>query len=283
MLQSFFWAAFILLSTPSYSKTISVTIPGDIVANADFRTGEKNKPAVLVLHGFMSTYQLNIVQAMADELENNGYTVLAPTLSLNITNRQGGANCDAIHTHTMASDVVEILWWLEWLNNKGYNNIVVIGHSTGSLQLAILLSNNPPSYITKAILTAPAYLAGPPFDQNTEKKELELAKQMVINKDISLHEFSLSYCKGNFVAPANVFLSYKQWTAEKFIALVEQLTLPYTVILGERDHRFGRHWNANLNMGKGKVRIVPEANHFFDSPAEFDFLDQLNESLNNRK
>ena len=158
-----------------------ITVSGinDYVLNADFREGEPGKPAVVLLHGFMATNNLNVIQFMAAELESNGYTVLAPTLSLNINNRREGINCEAVHTHTMESDVQEISWWISWLKNKGYKDVVMAGFSTGGLQAAILLSGGDLNVIRKAILVSPAYLAGAPFSQQEEKRDIETAKKMI--------------------------------------------------------------------------------------------------------
>ena len=272
-----------LTSALSSAKEIKVTLPSGVTANADFRVGERDKPAILILHGFMSTHHLNIVQLMINELHDNEFTILAPTLSLNINDRQGGADCRSIHTHTMESDIAEILWWSAWLNKKTGKELIVIGHSTGSLQLAAMLSDTSPQYIKKAIFTAPAYLAGRPVELEKEKIEIKKAKQMVLNNNTALGMFNLSYCKGDFTAPATTFLSYKKWTASHLIASLKKLVIPFEIILGELDNRFGLDWHSQLQQANLPVVIVSEANHFFDSPAEFDFLDILLNTLNTRQ
>ena len=261
--------------TPVLSEQISVTLPNDITANADFRKGDSNKPAIFVLHGFMSTHNLNIIQTISNELESHGYTVLAPTLSLNINNRHSGASCEAVHTHTMETDVAEVKWWINWLASKGYSEIIVVGHSTGSLQLAIALSKDPPVTVSKAIFTAPAYLQGDPFPQAEENADIAIAKQLEAKNDNKLHKYHLSYCKGNFVAPYNVFLSYKAWSRQSLIETIGRVTIPYSIILGGEDHRFGLLLNSKLNQLGARIITVEGANHFFSSPHEFDFLDKL--------
>lgn len=271
---------FIVFHDLAYAGQISVSISENITANADFRQGETNKPAVFLLHGFMSTHNLNIIQIMADELENNGFTVLAPTLSLNINNRRAGANCDAVHTHTMESDIREIVWWMQWLQNKGYNKVIITGFSTGSLQIAILLTRNSLKFIKKAVLVSPAYLAGKPFSEDEEKADIATAKSMLRKNQNQLHEFHLSYCKGDFVAPPKVFLSYKKWTANRLMDVIKAISIPHSVIIGGDDHRFGNRLSKTLNNNQTTVITIPGANHFFDSPHEFDFLDAfLNEMV----
>lgn len=273
---------FLVLSfihNPLFSEVISVNITKNTTANADFRPGDKDKPAVFLLHGFMSTHNLNIIQLIAEELEDKGYTVLAPTLSLNINNRRGGISCDAVHTHTMESDVIEIANWVEWLQNKGYNNLIMAGFSTGALQISIFLSKNKPQTIKKAVLISPAYLAGAPFPVDKDKTDIAIAKKMLIENNNKLHNFSLSYCRGNFNAPPEVFLSYKKWTDSELLGVIKKLPVPNTILIGGEDHRFGTRLVKNLEMISSNVKTISGANHFFDSPHEFDFLDIFTQEI----
>lgn len=260
---------------PSLAAQITVTLPGNITANADYRTGESQKPVVFLLHGFMATYNLNIIQIIVEELEGQGYSVIAPTLSLNINNRSSGVNCDAVHTHTMESDIEEIAWWVDWLKKKGHQDVIMAGFSTGSLQIAIFLSSNTPGIIKKAVLISPAYLAGPPFPESEEKADIATAREMLAKSKNQLHEFHLSYCKGNFMSPPKVFLSYKEWTETRLLEVVQKITIPYIVIIGGEDHRFGTRLGKKLKKINSPVITISGANHFFDSPYEFDFLDQF--------
>lgn len=273
----------IFFLTPALSDQITVSLPGNITANADYRKGEANKPVVFLLHGFMATHNLNIVQIMADELEAQGYTVVAPTLSLKINNRRSGANCDAVHTHTMESDIEEIAWWINWLKNKGYREVVMAGFSTGSLQIALYLSRNKPGIIKKAVLISPAYLGGSPFSLEEEKVDIAAAQNLLKKHETQLHEFHLSYCKGNFVAPPKVYLSYKEWTAARLLETAQNISVPYIVIIGGEDHRFGTRLSKKFKKIGAPVVTIPGANHFFDSPYEFDFLDQFTNDVILRK
>lgn len=269
----------LFIHNPLFCEVISVNIIENTAANADFRPGDKNKPAVFLLHGFMSTHNLNIIQVIAEELEDQGYTVLAPTLSLNINNRQSGINCDAVHTHTMESDVVEIGKWIDWLKNKGHNDIIMAGFSTGALQISIYLSKNKPKNIKKAVLISPAYLAGEPFPVIKDKTEIATANKMLAENNNQLHNFYLSYCKGNFTAPPEVFLSYKKWTDSMLLKAVKQIPVPKSILIGGEDHRFGNRLEKKLKMINSKVITISGANHFFDSPHEFDFLDIFTQEI----
>jgi len=266
-----------------HAAPITVLLPSKIVANADFRRGDSNKPAVLVLHGFMATYNLNIVQTIIGELEDQGFTVLAPTLSLRINNRQSGANCEAVHTHTMETDIAEISWWIDWLKRKGYRNVEVIGFSTGGLQVAALFEKHVPAIVKKVILVSPIYMAGKPFPEAIEQADLLKANSLVKRNDTKLQQYSLSYCNENFVAPAQVFLSYKAWSKQRLFKAIKSIAVPSVIIVGGEDFRFGRHWINDLGSTGKRVEVIPRANHFFSSLQEFEFLEKLEKEISASK
>src|SRR4030066_1423496 len=116
--------------------------PG-ITASAEYLIGERSKPAVLLLHGFLQTRDFPTVATLARGLQDAGYTVLAPTLSLNIPNRAQSLACEAVHKHSLDDDVAEIGRWVRWLKSRGHHSIVLVGHSFGSLQLLAYLSLKP--------------------------------------------------------------------------------------------------------------------------------------------
>lgn len=265
----------LLYSNPIWADQINLKLPNGVVANADYRQGAKDKPAVFLLHGFMATYNLNIIQIMAAELEDNGYSVLAPTLSLNINNRQDGANCSALHTHTMKSDVDEISWWINFLVEQGHKKIILTGFSTGALQVTVYLNTHKNPHIQKTILLSPAYLAGKPFSPEVEKMDSAKAKKMIAAHKKQLQKYSLSYCKSNFLSPPEVYLSYKTWTLAKLLAGIKRITLPKAVIIGSNDHRFKINLKEKLRKTKARVITIEGADHFFDSPYEFEFLEKF--------
>ncbi len=113
--------------------------PG-ITASAEYLIGERSKPAVLLIHGFLQTREFPTVATLARGLQDASYTVLSPTLSLNIPSRTQSLACEAVHKHSMDEDVDEIGRWVRWLKSNGHRDIVLLGHSFGSLQLLAYLS-----------------------------------------------------------------------------------------------------------------------------------------------
>ena len=108
---------------------------GQITATADYHPGRADRPAILLLHGFLQTRDFGIIKSIADTLADEGYTVLSPTLSLGISNRKRSLDCEALHLHDMDGDVREIQQWVKWLREHGHDDIIGVGHSFGGVQL----------------------------------------------------------------------------------------------------------------------------------------------------
>ena len=97
-----------------------------IYASAEYLAGQRDKPAVLLLHGFLQTREFPTVATLARSLHDAGYAVLSPTLSLGIPNRRQSLACEAVHRHGMEDDIDEIARWVDWLKSRGHRSIVLV-------------------------------------------------------------------------------------------------------------------------------------------------------------
>src|SRR3569832_1138568 len=113
--------------------------PG-IPANAEYLIGQRSKPAVLMLHGILQTREFPTVATLARGLQDAGYTVLLPTLSLNIPNRMQSLACEAVHNHSMEDDVAEIVRWVGWLMSHGHRSNEQDNHRNNRQQKQAYLS-----------------------------------------------------------------------------------------------------------------------------------------------
>ena len=265
---------FLLFSAMCEAETIREKLPSGLYGVAEYRQGDVRKPAVLVLHGFLTTNNFNTVLGIMDLMTYNSYPVLAPTLTLNINARQGGLACDAIHTHTMQQDLAEIGFWITWLTRRGHTQIILIGHSSGSLQLLAYLNQNPIPAIKHVIATSLVYADG--FNpQLLVEQQIAAAQRQQQQGDRSLQSYTLSYCKGNFLAPPEVYLSYTAWTQDRVLQALQQSPVPVTIIMGGNDERFQASWIEGLQQAGPELIIIPGASHFFDAHHEFDLHDVI--------
>jgi esterase/lipase len=267
--------------TPVYGddiEKISLKVSDSINATANFYPGDKDKPSILILHGFMLTAQFHTVNRLAESLHESGFTVLTPTLSLGINKRAKSLECEAIHTHSLSQDLKEIDLWNRWLHEKTGKNTILIGHSSASIMLIWYLADTPSSPVDSVIfLSLPNF--GPSQFNNETEADARAAQDLVEKNNHALHEFGLAYCK-KYVSSAKDFLSYYQLSKANIRKKLEQLSIDKTLIYGSEDKRIDRQWNQDLEKLDIQVITIKKANHFFDFEHEFELLDTIETLLN---
>lgn len=270
---------FFMMSLPAAAETIEARLPSGITAYANFDIGKPSLPAILVLHGFLQTHQSPPMSTLADNLASRGYTVLSPTISLNINRRNQSMACEAAHTHKMEEGVAEVSFWVNWLNDKGYKNIIPVGFSSTS-NIEILLYNAQGSHpaIKRAVLIS----LNPLIRDSAERSRVRAAmsaKRQADSKKLGF--YSLGYCKNNYAATASSYLSYAEYDDSKVLELLKQTPVPTEVILGSTDTILPRHWVSRIKALNTKVTIIDDANHFFYGANEFDLAAEIENILKN--
>lgn len=242
--------------------------PG-IPANAEYLIGQRSKPAVLLLHGFLQTREFPTVATLARGLQDAGYTVLLPTLSLNIPNRMQSLACEAVHKHSMDDDVAEIGRWVDWLKSHGHRSIVLIGHSFGSLQLLAYLSTHPDPAI-KAFIGAS--LVEAQIGTTSRQALIAQLEAHIQNKQRTLVTQSLSFCRKYTSTPEGL-LSYVRWDQPRLLTTLKQMPTSVQLIMGDADGMLGQGWLKVLQHIQIPMVIVHGGSHFMDGEHEFDLLD----------
>lgn len=263
--------------TPALADVVESKLASGIVAAAEYRKGQPGQAAVLILHGFLQTRDFPIIHSLTDGLAGSGYTVLAPTLSLGISKRTRSLPCEAVHAHTMEGDVAEIAHWVNWLQTRGHQRIVLIGHSFGGVELAAYIGDRPNPAVEKLILFSLRDLEYALWDASrhidTRAATIQLAK-----RNRSLGTYPLSFCQ-KYTAPPAAFLSYANWTELRLLHLLATIRTPLDVILGSDDVHLKQDWPARVGGTGARVTVIDGASHFFDGPAELGLLDRIEHSL----
>lgn len=256
----------VLLFSGVYSRaeTVSVKLNSKITATANFHAGDKTKPAILMMHGFLQTREFAIVKSMSDELATAGYTVLAPTLSLGITHRKKSLDCEALHLHSINSDIEEIQRWVQWLRDKGYKKIVGFGHSFGGTQLLAWAAKYPHADFE---LIAISLVGSMPQIQRNKTAAPAQRKRGEV-----LLTAPLSFCN-RYTAPASNYFSYLDWHEPRILHAIRTAAMPVHAILGSSDNRLIPGWEAQIRQAGADVHVVKGANHFMDGTHEFDVLE----------
>jgi pimeloyl-ACP methyl ester carboxylesterase len=268
------WLLLTLYSAAAVTDEIALPLSSGKTALADFRPGEKEKPAIFLLHGFLQTYRFSTIQLIAEALADNGYTVLAPTLTLNIDQRRNSLGCEAIQNHKVADSNREIADWMGWLKQQGYPQIVAIGHSSGSMQLLSYLSEQPLPAVDYFIATAIGPI-GDWHDPEVVRQQLATAQHEEQQHPGAIQHYTLGFCQNNYTAPAAAYLSYMQWSGSWVLQRLKQLPVPLHLILGGGDKWLPPDWGEALKGTALPLSIIDEATHNFTGPQEFEFQETI--------
>lgn len=255
--------------TAALASQVELKIRPGIQATADYQAGAGDKPAVLLLHGFLQTREFRTVARLANSLHDAGYTVLAPTLSLNIPNRRQSLSCEAIHRHSMNEDILEIARWVKWLKSRGHKHIVLFGHSFGSLQLLAYLEGKRDAAVEAYIGTS---LIETRVATPSRPTLLAQLKDQMQRKPTSLVTQNVSLCR-RYAAPPADLLSYAVWDQPRTLAALKNVPVRMLLIMGDADEILGHGWLHALQHVEVPMVIVPGANHFMDAEHEFDLLE----------
>lgn len=262
----------------SYAQLIELPQADGIVLSADYQKGDADKPVILLMHGFLQTRESRTVAKLYTALADSGYSVLSPTLSLGLSSRNQSLACEAIHTHSMQSDIAEIDIWLSWLLQNTSGNIVFVGHSAGNIHLLAHIEKYSHDKIKQAI-----FVSLGPYGESVSSYETiaqaDEAKALLKQKKANeLRSFGLSFCKEYITTPAN-YLSYYEWQAPRVLNVLNKLPISVSVIVGSNDKRLGETWLSQLRDKNIHVLTVDGAGHFFDDAYEFDLQDAIESVL----
>lgn len=258
------------------AEEVTLSLGNNLNARAEYRPGQPDKPAVLILHGFLQTQDSPTVYQLSDNLGTEGYTVLTPTLSLKVPSRKQSLACEAIHTHTVEDAIQEIDAWVKWLKARN-PRIVLIGHSFGSVELLAYLQKHPDKSIKKLIgvsIIEGRLQAG---EQARKQKVAELRGLATVRKPVVVRQ-QFSFCKQIQGTPQSL-LSYLQWSPERILATVKETKTATTFIMGSRDDLMGPDWIDRLRETPAKVTVIEGANHFMKGEYEFSLLDSVLDEL----
>lgn len=244
-----------------------------LAVKAIYRAGKPERPAVMVLHGFLQTGEFHTVQQLANNLADEGYTILAPTLSLGIPSRAKSAACEALHTTGLDQDVAEIDTWVKWLKSRGHKRIALATHSFGSLQaLAWFNARHDPAVIRFIGISLVGADLG--VDDSAHRDLIAQLESEARATPRKISERPLSFCK-KYPAPVGQYLSYARWPDSRVLSELNRVPVPTDLVLGGSDTRLPPDWARKTGATRAKVHVIEGANHFMDGQHEFDLLDSI--------
>jgi pimeloyl-ACP methyl ester carboxylesterase len=258
------WLA--IITTNANAEIVETKLEDAITVTAEYHAASPGKPTILLLHPFLQTRHFPIIRELTSRLANNGFGVLAPTLSLGISHRRQGLACEAIHTRTFDQNIQEISAWLKWLKAREVSNIIGAGHGMGAIMmLAFASSQDEPAPFESLILVTLTYVS-PQGGVRINSAQLEKARaDDAGGLPDFLDGYTMAFCN-RYIAPRKVYLSLAKWGQDAVLSNLGRLTIPVHVILGTADTKLmARQWPDKLQSAGANVRLVEGAGHFFSS------------------
>jgi pimeloyl-ACP methyl ester carboxylesterase len=280
MPQSVFYLLLLLVSLQANAEPVQLQVSDRLTANAEFRAGDSDKPVLLLLHGFLQTHQFHTIHQLTESLGDEGYSILAPTITLSVPFRSKSLACESIHNHTLEDAYGEIDAWIDWLDTKGLHQVVLIGHSTGSMTLIGYLSKDPRPQVKRFIGISAVETR---MEMPSEKQQTLIAdlRDKVARHDNHLIKNQFSFCNPITISPKSL-LSYLEWSPDRILQGIHDIALPTLIIMGSKDERLGPNWISKLKTTGKRINIIDGANHFIDGEHEFELVDLISAELSSR-
>jgi pimeloyl-ACP methyl ester carboxylesterase len=252
------------LAEPVSIKPASLKLNANYIENTD-----TSQPFFLILHGTLAWHGMELPSTLQTLLQEEGYGSLAFTLSLGQTDRSGFFDCQQpiISGHGDAQQ--EIDYWVDYLHQQGYKNIVLVGHSRGGAQMAAYALHKPTD-VKQVFLIAPMVWVeadiSAEYQQKNSKPLAPLLKDLGRGNLAKLSQQDVLHCKKSAVS-AGAFLSYYRRSPEKHTpALISEIKVPARVYLGTEDPltiAFNKQQAMFISNPKVSLSYIDGADHFF--------------------
>jgi predicted alpha/beta-fold hydrolase len=271
-------ALILLCAQSAYSKDLQIEHQ-KLMLNASFThnvSDIEDGRIFLILHGTLAHGNMEIVNSLQEILKEEDEKVLAITLSLGINNRKGMYNCELPHNHQHKDAQEELAKWIEWLIEHGAQEIILVGHSRGAMQVAEYLASNNKKQIQGAVLLAPPATSKSPLGSELTpmpvKLENTVSSQAYFKVDRFLH------CQESVVSSTSLDSYYGDPSSGiDIFETIDQISTPTIIFLGSNDpivdlNMWSKQSNFNENI---KVITVDGAGHFFRDLYLYDIVDSV--------
>lgn len=259
------------------AETVELETAEKQTAQATYLEGDNDANPVLILHGFLQTREFPTVNRLAVALNESGYTILNPSLTLGLHKRKKSLACEAIHTHNAASDAAEIAQWVDWLTKKTGKPVTLVGHSSGTQTLLKYMAGQGNTPVNRLIFISMIHFGQSEHSYETPEMA-EKARADITRGNNSLDTYALSFCK-TYPTHSASFLSYYEWGREAVTSHALKIRDKLSVIIGTGDKRISGKWREQLAASGLDIIEIEKANHFFDQAHEFDLLDAIEDLL----
>ncbi len=266
----------------------------DLTLNANLEKADDwpVAPAVLITHGTLSHNKSEIIVALQELFLQHGVSSLAINLALGLNDRHGSYDCNTPHNHKHEEAISEIGLWLDWIEEQGVNQVVLLGHSRGGNQTAWFVAEHDDPLIKKVILIAPQTWNQEYEMQSYEKNYgkplatvLGNAESLVAAgaPETAIEHTDFIYCKDTTVSAEAVVSYYAADPRKDTTYLLPKIKKPVLVFAGSEDQTV-KGLNEKLaplaEAGGIELVVIDGADHFFRDLYVEDLVDSAMEFIN---
>ncbi len=170
--------------------------------------------------------------------------------------------------------IKDIAAWVDHLKDQGYTRIILMGHSLGAVKAVLY------AHVHQAKLSG-LILASPPDMMGLAKKERDFAKKMeqavLLVKSSKEKQLIDGQVFDNYPISAGSFVNFFSEGSKtdmfpikegKVSQELRSITLPMTVVFGEKDHCFDYDPTEIISFFKkhvphAKLTVIPTADHVY--------------------
>lgn len=228
----------------------------DLILNGLLNNGDTNKPAVILIHGFTSDfYSHKFFHTIQSHLtEENIANIAIQTRGTGIhteflnTDRQDGKYIGSYY-EKLSEAHLDISAWIKFLQEAGYKDIILAGHSLGTIKaVRYMYEGEYRDKVKKLVLLAPfdknGYIQRHSGAKRASRLEEAVAKLKEGNGEETVpnnfedypisYETYVSWYENNDLS--NMFDFYLGVTAD--FPILKKLKVPVKVIVGTKDEDF---------------------------------------------
>lgn len=291
------------------AELVKTTTEDNLFLNGLFVEGDKQKPAMIFIHGFEGDfYSHKFISTLGEEFARNNYTFLS------VQTRGTGQKIELVqtdfeprfigsHLELLEEAFLDIDAWVKFLLDKGYSNIILSGHSLGTIKsVRYLFEGKYKDKIKKLILFAPFDKNGAEdkFTKGKWKEYVEIAKKKVeegkgedyipMDSTDPWDEINISYqTYASWYSQDDIGCMFDFYRQDYNFPTLNKIQIPVQFIVGSKDDFFNATNPENSqealdillkNISNSTWEIINGAGHTFNGYEEElvkDVLDFINE------
>lgn len=248
---------------------------------------EQPRATILMLHGTLAHANMEIMATLAEVFAEYEVETLRVTLSLGVSDRTGMFPCDSLHDHRQDGALGELAAWMNWLEERGRSDVVILGHSRGAGQVAAYAATGDGPAPVGLVLVAPAVrapgdLAGAYERQagtalealvDDARRRIEDGEPASVMSDVAF-----LYCDQADVTARTFVAYYGRDDGVDALDQAREVPMPVMVIAGSDDPltaALGPAATALARSGTVEFVTVDGADHFFRDLYAYDAVEAV--------